>query len=249
MKSREQRQSDYWNGLASLPPETSVFDPTDARGEKNAYIAGVRDRTLHSALRGVLPKDGAILDFGCGTGSASLGLLRCGYRVVGLDIARSLLIQARKRCDTTRSLFAAIDGNNLPVATSIFDAAVTYVVLSYIVDDDALLVVLTAIRESLKPSARLIAIEQCRTRTTLVEDGLKVHRSIAEWHGLFKAAGFRQVTNRTVRSGRFPFTPLIRLGLIPRGLWPAIRASERTVGRLVPILPFDYAEVALEGVA
>lgn len=249
MASRDRRQRDYWNGLAELPPETSVFDPKDVFGEKNAYIASVRDETLHAALIHVLAAGGVVLDFGCGTGSACLGLLRRGCRVVGVDIAQSLLAQARERCDPDQSLFVAIDGHTLPMADSVFDAAVTYVVLSYVVDDGVALKLLSAIRATLKPGARLVAIEQCRRERRVVEGGIKVHRSIVEWRDLFAAAGFRDVTCRTVRSGRFPATPLIRLGWIPRWLWPAIRASERVAGRFAAVLPGDYAEVAIEGIA
>ena len=249
MANEQRRQRDYWNGLSTLSPETSVFDPNDQRGEKNAYIASIRDATLHAALAPVIERGGVVLDVGCGTGSASLGLLRRGCRVVGLDIARALLEQARTRCDPERSVFVAIDGRSLPVADAVFDAAVTYVVLSYVVDDDAVLALLSSIRASLKPGARLVAIEQCRRARSIVEDGLKVHRSIQAWRTLFRSAGFRDVESRTVRSGRFPTTALIRAGWVPRRLWPTIRSAERVAGRLLPVLPGDYAEVAIEGVA
>ena len=249
MPNEQKRQRDYWNGLSSLSPEASVFDPHDLLGEKNAYIASIRDATLHGALTPVIERGGIVLDFGCGTGSASLGLLRLGCRVVGLDIARALLEQARARCDAERSVFVAIDGQSLPVADAVLDAAVTYVVLSYVVDDDAVLTLLSSIRAALKPGGRLVAIEQCRRARTIVEDGLKVHRSIEDWRTLFTSAGFRDVASVTVRSGRFPAIPLIRQGWIPRRLWPAIRAAERRIGRLLPVLPGDYAEVAIKGTA
>lgn len=245
----KRRQQDYWNSLSRLPAETSVFDPNDHRGSKNAYIASIRDEAFRKALSLAATQNATVLDFGCGTGSASLGLLRQGYRVIGLDLAKSLLQQARMRCDDQRSLFVAIDGGAVPIAPSTLDAAVTYVVLSYVVDDASVAALLESIRGVLKPGAKFAAIEQCRKTRTVVEDGLKVHRSIDNWRDLLRSAGFRQVTYLTVRSGRFPTTPLIGLGWIPRALWPAFRASERAVGKLIPVLPGDYAEVLFEAIA
>ncbi|PJK00505.1 hypothetical protein CO641_00495 [Lysobacteraceae bacterium NML91-0213] len=249
MDAEKNRQRVYWNGLADLAPETSVIDPRDSRGDKNAYIAGIRDEVLTSALAGKVDQSGLILDFGCGTGSATLALLQHGYRVIGVDLALSLLKHARQRCDPERSLFAAMDGHILPVAKGAFDAAVIYVVLSYVVSDDKVLALLKAIRSALKPGARIVAIEQCRRRRHIVEDGMKVHRTIGAWTELMAAAGFSELKARPIRSGRFPATSLIRIGLIPRSAWQSLRTAERASGRIFGILPGDYAEVAFEGVA
>lgn len=251
MGDRERKQRDYWNQLADLPPDTAVFDPSDQRGDKNAYIASIRDTSFATALKsaGGTGAIDLVLDFGCGTGSTSLELLRQGYRVLGVDIARSLLVQARRRCDDRRSLFVAIDGTSLPLASEAFDAAVSYVVLSYVVEDKTALDLLKAIRTSLKPGSQFVAIEQCRTETRIVEGGLKAHRSINKWTTLFNDAGFRNVTSHTIRHGHFPLTPIIRAGFIPRLAWPAIRAIERIIGSVVPILPCDYAETLFEATA
>lgn len=249
MPTEKCRQRAYWNGLAELPPDTSVIDPRDTRGHKNAYIASIRDEAILSTFRKTVDANGVVLDFGCGTGSASLCLLRQGYHVLGLDIALSLLRHARQRCDAKKSLFAAVGGDTLPVARESLDAAVTYVVLSYVVEDADVMRLLRAIHTSLKPGARLVAIEQCRKSRTVIEGGLKIHRPIEEWCELLRSAGFKSVESGIVRSGRFPMIPLIRQGWIPRLFWPVIRRAERLLGRTLLTLSGDYVEVTFEGIA
>ncbi len=243
------RQRSYWDKLSRLDPDASIIDPGDTRGLKNAYLAGMRDRALLSGLKSLVPAHGVLLDFGCGTGSASISLLREGYRVVGLDLSQGLLRQAVARCREGSSAFVAIDGRNLPLQGRSLDAAVTYGVLCYITDDAEAVALLRGICAALRPGAPMLMIEQARTRRTLSEGGLKVQRTTREWSALLDAAGFRGVQRRLLRHGRFPTTPLIRHGLVPSFLWESIARMEAVVGSLTGVWPWDYADVLFESLA
>src|SRR5690606_29242720 len=213
MSRRE--QVDYWSGLAGIDPEAAVIDPRDRRGLKNRYLAQSRDLELAGSLDRQSLSTGIVVDLGCGTGSATRALLDRGLDVVGLDIAAPLLKHARERCGGDRALFVLTDGSCVPLASGAADAAVIYVVLSYVTDDESVVRLLAELRRVLRPGAMLSLIEQVRRRRTLVESGRKVQRTRSEWRGLLERAGFRVVRDRIIRHGRFPATPAIATGLVP----------------------------------
>jgi SAM-dependent methyltransferase len=240
----------YWEDLSRLDPDTSIIDPNDHRGEKNRYLAWLRDRAFAAALRsaGKVAGKGAsiVLDYGCGSGSASLPLLRSGYKVVGVDIAQGLLVQATKRCADHDALFVRSNGETLPLRPSAVDAVITYGVLIYLLEDDELRRLLGEMRSAMAPGAVMVLIEQAKRRRTLSPDGMKVFRTVPEWQGLLESAGFTVGRTRILRSGRFPTTPLIRAGLVPRALWPLIAALEGWFTSTIGVPPWDYVDVVVE---
>lgn len=249
MSGADARQRRYWDGLARIDPDAAIIDPNDRRGFKNAYLAGIRDQAFFESLSAHRIHRGTLLDLGCGTGSASYPLLRAGHRVLGVDISLKLLGHARRRCQGMDCAFVATDGRNLPVADSSVDAIVVYVVLSYVTDDDAALALLREARKTLRPGAPLVMIEQARSHRRSCEDGLKVHRSIGEWTMLLQQAGFRVGGIKILRHGRFPTTPLIAAGVVPRWAWARLARLEAGVARLTGLLGWDYAEVRFEATA
>jgi len=66
---------------------------------------------------------GLALDAGCGTGIQSLLLASLGYRVVGIDIARELLLRAasKSRASHASAQFAEADVEHLPFGDRKFD--------------------------------------------------------------------------------------------------------------------------------
>lgn len=243
------RQRAYWNALADLDPDSSIIDPQDTRGLKNAYLAGMRDAAFAAALERHAIRAGTLLDFGCGTGSASVALLRAGHRVVGLDIALPLLKQARARCGNQGCVFVHTDGRSVPVAEASADASIIYGVLCYVPDDDHATALLREIRAAMSPGGPLLMIEQSRRRRTPSDEGLKVQRTLAQWQALMHKAGFRIERSTLLRHGRFPLTPLIRHGLVPRRLWPLAARTECAVAARTGIWRWDYADVLFEALA
>lgn len=249
MSDARSKQRSYWDALADSDPDAAVIDPNDKRGLKNRYLAEVRDLAFLQTLAARNVVSGVLLDVGTGTGSAALPLLDAGYRVLGVDISFGLLRHAQERCGAGNGLFALTDGRELPVKAQSFDAAIVYVVLSYLVDDATALALLANIRTALKPGAALVMIEQVRANRRICEDGLKVQRTISEWRRLLDKAGFSSSTFAILRHGRFPGTPLIKAGLIPPRFWPLMRGIEAWVGRCFGVLKWDYAEVKFVAVA
>ncbi|GAB3334787.1 class I SAM-dependent methyltransferase [Marilutibacter aestuarii] len=249
MTTPEADQRHYWDGLSELDPDAAVIDPNDHRGLKNAYLASIRDRAFKEGVdrRGI--RQGTVLDLGCGSGSSTLPLLREGHSVVGVDISPGLLRHASIRCQNEDALFVLTDGRCLPLARDSLDAAVTYVVLSYIVDDARVLRVMDDVRQALSPGAPFIMIEQARRRRRTMENGRKVQRTLTEWSRLLALAGFTLERRTILRHGRFPSTPLIRAGLLPSRAWGLARRMEAIVASRSGVFPWDYAEVCFEASA
>ncbi|MFD1298898.1 class I SAM-dependent methyltransferase [Lysobacter gummosus] len=246
MSRADRDQRAYWDGLSQIDPDAAIIDPNDRRGLKNRYLAGMRDEAFRSSLCRHGLDDCVLLDLGCGTGSSTQPLLKAGYSVLGIDISLGLLRHAKVRCGDKHCLFIATDGSQLPIADATVDAAVVYVVLSYLVDDDRARALLESVRRSLKPNAPLIMIEQARTQRRTTEAGLKVQRSRPEWLALLSSAGFKVDSSHILRHGRFPTTPLIRAGWLPPRLWPHISRLEARIAAHTGVLPWDYAEILFE---
>lgn len=249
MSDLRSKQRLYWDALAKSDPDAAVIDPGDKRGLKNAYLAGTRDLAFLSTLQERKMANAVLLDVGTGTGSAALPLLEAGHKVLGIDISLGLLRHAQERCRANGGLFALTDGREIPVRPQSFDGSVVYVVLSYLTDDSAASALLVDIRKALKPAAVLVMIEQVRVNRRYCEGGLKVQRTIPEWRSILQDAGFSSATCTILRHGRFPLTPLIRAGLVPRRAWPFVRRIEAWVGRNFGVLKWDYAEVKFVAVA
>lgn len=235
-------QRDYWDSLASYPIDASVIDPNDTKGFKNRYLAGVRDRAVLGAL-GQIGNSPIVLDLGCGTGGLSAALAGGGAAVIGLDISKGLLSRTGERGLSDRALFACYDGMAFPIQESGVDAVVTYVVLNHVIEEEVLDVVLSECLRVLKVGGRMVCIEQVRRHEYLDRGGWKRQRKLEGFLAAFSRAGFRVRSHDIIRYGRFPSTQLIRFGMVPEALFPAIASAERLYGRIRGIPAWGYGDV------
>jgi SAM-dependent methyltransferase len=243
--TKETKQFAYWQKMAAVDPDMAVIDPRDHAGYKNSYICQIRDLAFASALSSI-PLQSPVLDFGCGTGSSTKALIQLGYTVKGVDIAPGLLEHAVKRCPEAE--FQLSNGERIPADNESMAAVVTYVVLSYLVSAESVQATLTEMHRILATGGKLILIEQARRHTLIVEQGLKIQRSLQDWQQLLATAGFTQVRSKILRHGRFPTTPLIKLGLLPAKCWPWLMQLEQQAAHLCGVFPGDYAEVLFEAI-
>lgn len=97
-----------------------------------------------------------VLDVGCGHGLYSLDLARRGATLIGCDLDRRSLSDARTSSHglglNGRAGFLVADGIQLPMADGEFDLVVCNCVLEHIVDDDAALAAMTRV---LRPGGML----------------------------------------------------------------------------------------------
>lgn len=117
------------------------------------HIAGAEARG--EAMVGRLPREGRILELGCGTGGLLVAAARSGRSIVGVDVASRWLVVARRRLADRRlrvPLLAA-SAERLPWPDASFSAVVADSLLEHL-DDPA--EVLRECLRVLKPGGRLI---------------------------------------------------------------------------------------------
>jgi len=132
----------------------AMTDEADDRRQRFlAHIAGGLARG--EALAARLPKEGRVLEVGCGTGGLLVAAARAGIAVVGVDVASRWLVAARRRL-TDHGLsvpLLAASADRLPWPDGHFDTIVADSVLEHL-DDPA-----RAVREwsrVLRPGGRLL---------------------------------------------------------------------------------------------
>lgn len=94
------------------------------------YVAAVTDVGLWESEQMLfdryLPRDGAILDIGCGAGRTTFGMNEAGYRrLIGYDLSTTMIAAAR-RIAAERHLairFDVADATSMPYADASFDGA------------------------------------------------------------------------------------------------------------------------------
>ena len=116
-----------------------------------------------------------LLDLGCGTGMSFCHVSDKAGAIVGLDISRKMLVQARKRTEVYRGVELVLaDADNMPFKKDVFD----------------LLLAVTLIQNVPNPLRTLIEARRVlKTAAPLVVTGLKKKFSRAAFEKLFQNAG------------------------------------------------------------
>ena len=95
----------------------------------DARYAEEQEAKYHAALSEV-KSTGLVLDVGCGTGLFFSHASRNATKIVGVDISKKLLLQAKERAKTLGNVnLVQADADCLPFVDDIFDAAFAFTVL------------------------------------------------------------------------------------------------------------------------
>lgn len=116
---------------------TSDFSPIAARYDATRDVPEERLQSCYERLiaRGVLPRQGRVLDAGCGTGQISLVLAAMGFDVHGFDISREMIdIARRKVLPRWLARYDVADVRTLPVADNSVDAVVVSKLFQHVGD-------------------------------------------------------------------------------------------------------------------
>lgn len=222
-----QRVSSHYDRLAANGPYATLA-PHNKGGRKSEYVAAVFD----SALLMALIKDGPyrrILDFGCGTGIFTRKAAGIADEVVGIDISKGMLEQAKTVCRGLANVhLMRTDGCHVPLSDQSVDVVIMREVLCY-VPDAQLPGILVELRRITQPGGRFLWLEQ------ISEDPHwqwhphspnLVKRSSEAIRKATKDSGWEMLDERIVRTPRFPWIYPVWFGLVPRCLIPKLAHLE-----------------------
>ena len=146
-----------------------MYDERYAEEQVAKYHAALKHLDIH----------GNVLDVGCGTGLFFSYIADEAETVVGVDISRMLLLQAKEHTRAFRNVhLVQADADHLPFRDACFDAVFAFTVLQNMPNP---LKTLTEIQRNTKRS------------TTIVVTGLKKVFSLETLQALLQKAGLRVV--------------------------------------------------------
>jgi ubiquinone/menaquinone biosynthesis C-methylase UbiE len=150
-----------------------IYDNRYNRNRGKFYHAHISERVLEG-----IPRDGKILDLGCGTGLFIKSYEEQGGSGIGLDLSREMIRRARMRC--RESEFFVGNAEVLPFKDESFDAVCSLMAFSYVKRPDLLL---SEALRVLQPGGK-IAI--CTLGKNLLTSGLPAIYTMAEMMRLKK---------------------------------------------------------------
>lgn len=145
----------------------------------NERYAEEQEAKYHVALTSMKPT-GLVLDVGCGTGLLFSHVALQSEQVVGVDISKKLLLQAKERVDKPRNVeLVQADADHLPFKNGQFNAVFAFTIL----------------QNMPKPGETLMEIRRSATRGAyVVVTGLKKVFSTEALTNLLHNAGFHVVS-------------------------------------------------------
>lgn len=132
--------------------ELSIKEILDTSGFEN-YSDIKRLKFILTALQNNIPKNGTVLDVGCGNGLITRSMGKAGYAVKGIDISDKAIAKAKADNTLPNVSFDVVSAEELAVSSVQYDAVLCSEVLEHLQDPGSLLKVLY---RSLKDNGTLI---------------------------------------------------------------------------------------------
>jgi SAM-dependent methyltransferase len=207
----DQRGRDFGGRGAGLRAVCSYGMPSFYNG----YIHLTQQLALAPHLR-VAPGT-EVLDLGCGVGRWSRQLARRGARVVGVDLAPSMIDEARKRTAgaALEADYRVGDLRTLDLGRT-FDLVLAVTVLQHILDDAAFARAAANVARHLAPHGRAVLLEAAPSRPNASCDTAVFRaRTAGQYLDAFRAAGLRAVRVTGVDPAPFKTRVLPRYRTLP----------------------------------
>lgn len=146
----------------TLEPEAQLVANIAVWDERATRLRGLplpsREQTRELATQLGCPPGSLILDLGCGAGRWSVGLVREGYRVLGVDPSPNMAAEALDRASSeglsaAQANFAEGDAEHIPSGDAAFDGVFCFAVLDFVPNPG---VALQEMWRVLRPGGRLV---------------------------------------------------------------------------------------------
>ncbi|RJX34025.1 MAG: class I SAM-dependent methyltransferase [Desulfarculus sp.] len=213
------------------------------------------DANILRAWMEQMPRQGAVVDLGCGTGRVTIPLSQAGCRVMGSDISLGMLKRAQAKAEAAGAgpiTFFLADAEHLPLLPGRFAAVVSYGMLHHVDKPES---ILAEAQRILAPGGRFFALENHESVVRFIFDFLmRLNRLWVEEAGSHPLFKVQELIDLARAAGLVPqartsiFLPphlLNRLGYA--SACRIIGLSDRLFGRLPLIRQFG-GQVVLEAV-
>jgi SAM-dependent methyltransferase len=160
--------------MTNQAPNTNILTPDEHPLIFRDSFESIEDRCLHlmhqKAYEEVaqLSDNKMVLDLGCNNGYGAAEIGRHARKVVGLDISRTAIADAKRRFQSENVEFALYDGQKIPFDDGSFDLAASFQVIEHISDTRAYLAEISRI---LKPGG--IAVFTTPNASIRLDPGMK----------------------------------------------------------------------------
>ena len=99
------------------------------------YLLYLKQLFVYNFARVLIPKNGYVLEIGCGEGYGTSLLSENAEKIVGLDVDKGIISHAAGKYETENCVFQLYDGKTIPYDSNFFDAVVSFQVVEHIRDD------------------------------------------------------------------------------------------------------------------
>jgi SAM-dependent methyltransferase len=161
----------------------------------NDYIHLLQQRALAPWLE--IPRGSRVLEIGCGVGRWTRRLAQQGHDVVGFDLSRRMIDDARRRASEDgvrdRCRFFVADCASFALGRE-FDRILAVTVLQHIMDGPRFATAIANIANHLAPAGRAVLLEAAPSRyTSRCDSAIFVARTEEHYREAFARAGLRCV--------------------------------------------------------
>jgi SAM-dependent methyltransferase len=204
----------------------------------NRYIHFLQQRTLAPWL--AVPEGARVLEIGCGVGRWTRRLAAAGHNVIGFDLSRTMIDDARRRAErdgvSERCRFFVADCASFSLDRR-FDRIFGVTVLQHILDGPRLAAALINIARHLAPGGQVVLLEAAPSiPTARCDSAIFVARTEKIYRDAFEAVGLRCLSVEGVDPAPFRtwFLPWFRS--MPRPVAAAAMFMATVAGAPIDVL-------------
>ena len=109
--------------------------PEKWRETKEGYLLLLRLQFAYEYALTKIPDNSYVLEVGCGDGYGTRMLSEKTKKIIGIDVDKQAIEEAKNKYGTDKCVFQVYDGQELPYSNDTFDAIASFQVIEHVNDD------------------------------------------------------------------------------------------------------------------